>query len=155
MTSHTRSARRILGILKKSVSWVESCLGRRQLTFACSRRLCALRALHEMVGCRLQSQNRKNVYLSPYVEEPSNSNVIKSFVPELRSRKCFCVSRFLCSMYICYDHYMSISHIAVSGYGTLLQCHCVARWSLHFRKPLDILVFKTLILLLNKNYLFN
>ena len=46
-------------------------------------------------GCRTRardrwkSQNRKNVYLSPYVEEPLNSKVIKSFVPELRSRKCF------------------------------------------------------------------
>ena len=27
--------------------------------------------------------------LSPYVEKPFNSKVIKSFVPELRSRKCF------------------------------------------------------------------
>ena len=27
--------------------------------------------------------------ISPYVEEPLNSKVIKSFVPELRSRKCF------------------------------------------------------------------
>ena len=49
-------------------------------------------------------KNRKNVYLSPYVEEPLNSKVIKSFVLELRSRKCFRVSRFLCSMYICYEH---------------------------------------------------
>ena len=40
-------------------------------------------------GGRWKSQNRKNVYLSPYVEEPLNSKVIKSFVPELRSRKCF------------------------------------------------------------------
>ena len=38
---------------------------------------------------RWKSQNRKNVYHSPYVEEPLNSKVIKSFVPELRSRKCF------------------------------------------------------------------
>ena len=60
-----------------------------------------------------KSWNRKNVYLSPYVEEPLNSKVIKSFVPELRSRKCFCVSGFLCSMYICYEHsmYVSRSHI--------------------------------------------
>ena len=29
------------------------------------------------------------VSLSPYVEKPFNSKVIKSFVPELRSRKCF------------------------------------------------------------------
>ena len=40
-------------------------------------------------GSRWKSQNRKNVHLSPYVEEPLNSKVIKSFVPELRSRKCF------------------------------------------------------------------
>ena len=40
-------------------------------------------------GGRWKNQNRKNVHLSPYVEEPLNSKVIKSFVPELRSRKCF------------------------------------------------------------------
>ena len=28
-------------------------------------------------------------YLSPYVKKPFNSKVIKSFVPELRGRKCF------------------------------------------------------------------
>ena len=28
-------------------------------------------------------------YLSPYVEKPFGSKVIKSFVPEVRSRKCF------------------------------------------------------------------
>ena len=80
-------ARRILGILKKSVSSVESCLGRRRLTFACSRRPWA--GVARDAGCSWKSQNRKNVYLSPYVEEPLNSKVIKSFVPELRSRKCF------------------------------------------------------------------
>ncbi len=42
-------------------------------------------------------QNRKNVYLSPNVEEPLNSKVIKSFVPELRSPKCF--SRFEIPMF--------------------------------------------------------
>ena len=41
-------------------------------------------------GCVIRGcQHRKNVYLSPYVEKPFNSQVIKSFVPELRSRKCF------------------------------------------------------------------
>ena len=40
-------------------------------------------------GGRWKSQHRKIVYLSPYVEKPFNSNVIKSFVPELISRKCF------------------------------------------------------------------
>ena len=52
-------------------------------------------------------------YLSPYVEKPFNSKVIKSFVPELRSRKCFLCSGFLCSMYICYEHSMYISYIHV------------------------------------------
>ena len=36
VTSRTASTQRILGILKK-VSWVEFCLGRRRLTFACSQ----------------------------------------------------------------------------------------------------------------------
>ena len=55
-------------------------------------------------------------YLSPYVVKPFNSKVIKSFVPELRSRKCFvffCVSAFLFFMYICYEHSMNISRIHV------------------------------------------
>ena len=70
--------------------WVESCLGRRRLTFACSRRPCDGCA---RVGVGAKSQNRNNVHPSPYVEEPLNSKVIKSFVPELRSRKCFFVFR--------------------------------------------------------------
>ena len=48
----------------------------------------------------MEKPDRKIVPLSPYVEKPLNSKVIKSFVPELRSRKCFCVSGFLCSMYM-------------------------------------------------------
>ena len=39
--------------------------------------------MYEMGGCSWKSQNRKNVYLSPYVEEPFNSKAIKGFVPEL------------------------------------------------------------------------
>ena len=77
------------------------------------------RVPHVLRGCRWKNQNRKNVHLSVYVEEPLNSKVIKSFVPELRSRKCFCVSGFPCSMYICYEHSVYVSQIAVSGYGTL------------------------------------
>ena len=42
-----------------------------------------------MVEGRRKSQHRKIVPLSPYVEKPFNLKVIKSFVPELRSRKCF------------------------------------------------------------------
>ena len=74
---------------------------------------------HEMGGgADEKSQNRKNVYLSPYVEEPLNSKIIKSFVPEQRSRKCF--SCFEIPMFYVYI-YMNILcpfRISVSGYGT-------------------------------------
>ena len=93
--SRTGSARRIWVILKKSVRRVESCLGRRRLTFACSRRPW-VGAARDGGGGRWKSQSRKNVYLSPYVEEPINSKVIKSFVPELRSRYVFWDSYVLC-----------------------------------------------------------
>ena len=57
--------------------------------------------MYEMGGCSWKSQNRKNVYPSPYVEEPFNSKAIKRFVPELGNRYVFFrVSGFLCSMYI-------------------------------------------------------
>ena len=92
MTSRTGSARRILAILKK-VSRVETCLGRRRLAFACSPKpgQWPLWRMPNVLGAggRWKSQNRKNVYLSPYVEEPLNAKVIKSFVPELRSRYVF------------------------------------------------------------------
>ena len=105
-------------ILKKSVSRVETCIrmktvGFRLLAEALSR--CRTR----WGGGRWKSQNRKNVYLSPYVEEPLNSKVIKSFVPELRSRKCFsCFEIPMFYVRYIYEHSMSISHIAISGYGT-------------------------------------
>ena len=60
---------------------------------------------------RWKSQNRKNVYLSPYVEEPINSKVIKSFVPELRSRKffsCFEIPMFY--VYILRTFYVRFTH---------------------------------------------
>ena len=79
----------------------------------------ALRQVSHVVWGRWKSQHRKIVCLSPYVEKPFNSKVIKSFVPELRSRKCFCfcvcvcVSGFLCYPYMSYEHSMYISHIHV------------------------------------------
>ena len=61
----------------------------------------ALRQVSRVVWGRWKSQHRKNVYLSPYVEKPLNSKVIKSFVPELRSRKCFFVFRDSYVIYRC------------------------------------------------------
>ena len=75
-------------ILKKSVSWDETCLGGRRLTFACSRRP-LWRVPHVLGGSRWKRQNRKIVPLSPYVEKPLNSKIIKSFLPEQRSRYVF------------------------------------------------------------------
>ena len=85
---------------------VEFCLGGRRLTFARSPRPCG--------RCRTWFGGDGKVsierwYGFPYVEKPFNSKVIKMFVPELRSRKCF--SCFGIPMYICYEHSMYVSHI--------------------------------------------
>ena len=58
-------------------------------------------------GGRWKGQNRKIRPLSPYVEKPLNSKVIKSFVSELRSRKCF--SCFEIPMF--YVIYIWTSHV--------------------------------------------
>ena len=73
----------------------------------------ALQGVLHVVWGRWKSQHRKIVYLPPYVEKSFNTKVIKSFVPELRSRKCFWVSGFLCYLYMSYEHSMYISHIHV------------------------------------------
>ena len=90
---------------------------------------------------RWKSQKWKNVYLSPYVEEPLNSKVIKSFVPKPRSRKCFsCFEIPMFSVIYIYEYYMSISHIAISGYGTSLS-DCIVSYPGHIcgvHSPLQI-----------------
>ena len=68
-------------------------------------------------------QNRKNVYLSPYVEEPLNSKVIKkNFVPELRIRQVFfvfwdsCVLCIYVMNILCTFHtypYLAMVHICI------------------------------------------
>ena len=81
MMSCTGSAQRILGIWRKLVKLRLDTERDGWLSFA---RGGLGQVLHEM-GSRWKSQNRKIVPLSPYVEKPLNSKVIKSFVPELRS----------------------------------------------------------------------
>ena len=63
---------------------------------------------------RWKSQNRNNVYLPPYVEKPLNSKVIKSFVPELRSRYMFFEFRdsYVLSLWA-FDVRFTHSHIMV------------------------------------------
>ena len=56
--------------------------------------------------------------LSPYVEKPFNSKVIKSFVPELRSRYVFFVFRDSYVLCIYVMNILCTFHISVSGCGT-------------------------------------
>ena len=64
-----------------------------------------------LVGLRVddvKAVSIKGLYvpLSPYVEKTFNSKVIKSFVPELRSRKCFlCFGIPMLSVNVRYGHY--------------------------------------------------
>ena len=118
MTSCTGSAQRILGDLKKSVSRVENEKPNERGRLSGSQRPdeFARYGRRKILGCRWKSQNRKNVYLSPYVEEPLNSKVIKSFVPELRSRKCFsCFGIPLFSVYMLWIFYVRFTHIRIMG----------------------------------------
>ena len=118
VTSRTGSARRIWGILKKSVSWVlprEKTVGFRLLAEA--RPVALWRVPHVLGGGGADGKaSIERLCISLPFVETFNSKVIKGFVPELRSRYVFfCVSGFLCSMYICYEHSMYVSHIRIMG----------------------------------------
>ena len=97
------------GFEKKSVE-LSLAVRRRRLTFASSLWHCG--GCHTCWGRRWKSQNRKNVYLSPYVEEPLNSKVIKSFVPELRSPKCFsCFGIPMFYVYMLWTFYVHFAYL--------------------------------------------
>ena len=70
----------------------------------------ALRRVPRVVWGRWKSQ----VYLSPSVEKPLNSKVIKSFVPELRSRKVFFVFWDCYVIYIWVMNILCTFHLSVS-----------------------------------------
>ena len=111
----TSCARRIWGDLKKSLVELSSWLGRRRLTFASSPKPgqwpCG--GCHTCWGGADEKASKERLCLSPYVET-FNSKVIKGFVPELRSRYVlFVFPVYLCSMYICYEHSMYVSHIRI------------------------------------------
>ena len=82
---------------------------------------------------------KSQVYLPPYVEKPFNSKVIKSFLPELRSRKCFCVSGFLCSMYICYETFYVRFTYPYHGYVTCRIHRLHLCWEV---RPPTVFVFR-------------
>ena len=89
-------------IWEKSVSWVLSSeegwlsLARRGLVAGVARG----------AGADEKVSIERMCISLPYIENLFNSKVVKSFVPELRSRKCFHVSGFLCYViYVRYGHY--------------------------------------------------
>ena len=97
------------GFWEKSVE-LSLAVRRRRVTFASSQGPCG--GCHKCWGGRWKSQHRMIVPLSPYVEKPLNSKVIKSFVLELRSHKCFLCFRIpmfyvymLWTFYVCFAYH--------------------------------------------------
>ena len=87
MASCTGSVRGGFGeIWKKSVSWVEFLALKKTVDFRLLTE--ALWRVHTWCRGRWK-KSIERLCLSPYIEKPFNSKVIKGFVPELRSRKCF------------------------------------------------------------------
>ena len=119
---HRKRAPRILGILKSQL--VEFCLGRRRLTFACSPRPGG--RCHTSFGAD-RKVSRERWYLYPYVEKPFNSKVIKSFVPELRSRKYF--SCFGIPMFYVYMLWTFYVHFTYSCMAMLLITWLAKVWT--------------------------
>ena len=114
MTSCTGSVRGGLwGIWKKSVE-LSVAARRRRVTFASSEWPCGV-----CYTCWEGADGKTSIErlcLSPYVEKPLKSKVIKSFVPELRNRKCFsCFGIPMFYVYICYENSMYVSHIRIVG----------------------------------------
>ena len=110
---HRKRARRILGILKKSVSW-ELDSEREGSTFGArwgQTNLWATGATRVFFGGADGKASIERLCISlPYVET-FNSKVIKGFISELRS--VFRVSGFLCSMYFVIN-ILCTFHISVS-----------------------------------------
>ena len=114
MTSRTGSSRRILEIWRKLE--LSSASREDGWFFACAPRPWAGVA-RDGGGGRWKSKNRKNVYLSPYVET-FNSKVMKGFVPELRCRKCFsCFEIPMFYVYMLWTFYVRFAY-PYRGYGT-------------------------------------
>ena len=118
VTSRTVSV--VWDFWEKSVE-LSSWLGRRRLTFACSLKPgqwpCG--GCHTWFGAD-GKVSIERWYLSPYVEKPFNWKVIKSFVPELRSRKrfsCFGIPMFY--VYMLWTFYVHFTYSCMTMLQTL------------------------------------
>ena len=118
MTSCTGSVRRILGDFEKVRVEMRPASREDGWLLLARGDLCG--GCHTCWGVGADEKARiERLCLSPYLEEPLNSKVIKSFVPELRSRYVFFefrVSYVLCYIYmniICPFHtwpYLAMVH---------------------------------------------
>ena len=119
-------------IWEKSVSWVFAS-GEGWLSELTEALQWVPHVVVVVVG-RWKSLHRNIVYLSPYVEKPFNSKIIKSFVPELRSRKCFWVPGFLCYLYICV---MDTMNVLRTGINMSISC-IICGWLCNITKYVDL-----------------
>ena len=121
---HRKRVRKIWGIWEKSVSWVPGSVQQSRVLASeedgwLSELADAFRRVPHVVWGRWKSQHRKIVYLPPRVEKPFNSKVIKSFVPELRCRKCFsCFGIPMLYIYMCVMNILCTFHISMFGFVT-------------------------------------
>ena len=116
MTSCIGSARGgFWGFWRKSENWVLPSEEEGWLSLACRSQDSGLLSGAPHVRGTDWKASIERLCLSPYVEKPFNSKVIKSFVPELRSRKCFsCFGIPMFYVYIYYEHSTYVSHISAS-----------------------------------------
>ena len=114
MTSRTGSAQGILGDFEKVIELRRDLPRGKMVGF----RLLAetfVAGATRVGGGADEKASIERLCLSPYVEEPLNSKLIKNV---LYLNWVFRISRFLCSMYMCNELPMYISHIHVNGHGT-------------------------------------
>ena len=111
MTSYTGSVRGGFGgIWKKSISWVPGSEEDGWLSLARRSQSSGLVSGVHAVWGRWKSQHRKIVPLSLCLKT-LNSNVIKSFVPELRNRKCFsCFGIRMFYVYMLWTFYVRFTY---------------------------------------------
>ena len=96
---------------KKSVSWV---LGSEEGWLSRAHRGLVAGATRDG-GWADGKVSIEKLCLSPYVEKPFNSKVIKSFVPELRSRKCFsCFGIPMFYVYMLWTFYVRFTYSCMS-----------------------------------------
>ena len=126
MTSRTGSAWRIWGILKKSVE-LRTRHRTRRVDFRGSQRPDEF-ARYE-TGDKWKSHHRKIVHLSSLWRNLLLKGNKRFRTWTKKWLRVFRVSRFLCSMYICYEHSMYVSHIRIYAYYGYVTVNLLYTWT--------------------------